>query len=315
MKAAVLSMNPAVDVTILVDGFGRNQVNRARSFWQTPGGKGVNVASFLRDLDVQVTITGLLGSENSQIFEKLFSEKEILDRFVRIPGQTRTGIKIVDETTQQTTDINLPGLVPPSNATAEVTCILDAVMQDCPWLVLTGSLPPGIPEDFYAAIIEKAARAGIRTVLDTSGNALLLGLASGADLVKPNLTELTEISPLPFDCTDEKGLVESARKVLNHAEQIAVISSGARGSLYVTKQIAFHAAPPVVPVISTVGAGDAMVAGLLKGISRNYSVEDMLRLGTACSLAVITSKERKLSGEVDLMDRFGKDVTIQYLST
>jgi 1-phosphofructokinase family hexose kinase len=273
----------------------------------------VNVASFLSDLDVQVTITGLLGTENSLIFEKLFCEKGIEDRCVRIPGQTRSGIKIVDETTQQTTDINLPGLLPPASAAAEVTRILDTFLQECSWLVLTGSLPPGIPEDFYAHIIEKASHAGVRTLLDTSGNALRLGLVAGAALVKPNLSELAEINPLTCDFDDEIRMTESAREVLNHEQQIIVVSLGERGSLYVTREEAFHAVPPSVQVISTVGAGDAMVAGLLAGISREYSVVDMLKLGTACSLSVITSKERSLPGVATLKAAFGNAVQIKQI--
>src|SRR5438477_11391870 len=108
MKIATVTLNPAIDQTVRADGFRPNMVNRAQAMQFDAGGKGVNVASFLADAGYEVTVTGLLGQDNADIFEQLFADKRIDDRFVRIPGRTRIGVKIVDEAGQQTTDINKP---------------------------------------------------------------------------------------------------------------------------------------------------------------------------------------------------------------
>src|SRR5687767_1971007 len=112
MKIATVTLNPAIDQTVMVDNFTPNAVNRAQSLQLDAGGKGVNVASFLADYGLSVAVTGFLGQENPQVFEQHFARKRIDDRFVRIPGLTRTGIKVVDQARRQTTDINLPGLTP-----------------------------------------------------------------------------------------------------------------------------------------------------------------------------------------------------------
>src|SRR5712692_11608796 len=116
MKIATVTLNPAIDMTTRADGFQANTVNRGQTMQFDAGGKGVNVASFLADYGHATAVTGFLGQENADIFEQLFARKGIDDRFVRIPGSTRIGVKIVDEANQQTTDINMPGLPPPLEA-------------------------------------------------------------------------------------------------------------------------------------------------------------------------------------------------------
>src|SRR5947208_16681879 len=112
MKIATVTLNPAIDQTVRVDNFQPNRVNRAQALTFDASGKGVNVASFLADYGYNVAVTGYLGQENVNIFEQFFASKGIDDCFVRIPGNNRINVKVVDEVNQQTTDINLPGLPP-----------------------------------------------------------------------------------------------------------------------------------------------------------------------------------------------------------
>ncbi|MFC6667817.1 PfkB family carbohydrate kinase [Deinococcus radiopugnans] len=109
-SVVTLTLNPALDLTVQADGWRRGQVNSAQAYQQDAGGKGVNVASFLADWGLSVTVTGLLGAGNPEAFEALFQAKHMHDAFVRVPGLTRVGIKLADGAAQETTDINLPGL-------------------------------------------------------------------------------------------------------------------------------------------------------------------------------------------------------------
>src|SRR5581483_392989 len=109
MKIATVTLNPAIDQTVRVDHFRPNAVNYAQTMHFDAGGKGINVASFLADAGFFPTVTGFLGQDNADIFEQFFASKNLNDQFVRIPGRTRIGVKIVDEVNQQTTDINMPG--------------------------------------------------------------------------------------------------------------------------------------------------------------------------------------------------------------
>src|SRR6266702_1730516 len=171
MRIATVTLNPAIDMTVRVDGFQTNTVNRGQSMQFDAGGKGVNVASFLADYGYATAVTGFLGQENADIFEQLFARKRIDDQFVRIPGRTRIGVKIVDEANQQTTDINMPGLTPPLEAMDTLFKTIEQLVASCDWFVLSGTLPPGIPATTYATLIKRLNKHGTQAVLDTSRDA------------------------------------------------------------------------------------------------------------------------------------------------
>ena len=153
MKIATVTLNPAIDQTVRVNNFRTNTVNRGQAMQFNAGGKGVNVASFLADTGHTVAVTGFLGQDNVEIFERFFVRKGIEDHFVRIPGETRTGVKIVDEANQHTTDINMPGLTPLPEAVEALFGQIEQLAASCDWFVLAGALPPGVPTTLYATII------------------------------------------------------------------------------------------------------------------------------------------------------------------
>src|SRR6266567_5987959 len=153
MRIATVTLNPALDQTVRVDRFCPNTVNYAQAMQFDAGGKGINVASFLADVGFTPTVTGFLGQDNVGIFEQFFAQKQIDDQFIRIPGSTRIGVKIVDEANQQTTDINMPGLPPPAVALSTLLETMKHLAGSCDWFVLSGTLPPGVPATTYATII------------------------------------------------------------------------------------------------------------------------------------------------------------------
>src|SRR5947209_10686270 len=168
MKIATVTLNPAIDQTVRADGFRPNTVNRGQAMQFDAGGKGVNVASFLADYGHATAVTGFLGQENPELFEQLFAQKRIEDHFVRIPGRTRIGVKIVDEANQQTTDINMPGLAPAGEEMHTLLQTVEQLAASCDWFALSGRLPPGLPETTYATLITLLRQHGKYTALDTS---------------------------------------------------------------------------------------------------------------------------------------------------
>jgi 1-phosphofructokinase len=285
MRIATVTLNPAIDMTVRVDGFQTNTVNRGQTMQFDAGGKGVNVASFLADYGHATAVTGFLGQENAEIFEQLFARKRIDDQFVRIPGRTRTGVKIVDEANQQTTDINMPGLIPTTEAMNKLLETIEGLTASYDWFALSGNLPPGVPAAIYATIVTQLKRRGKQVVLDTSGEALREGARAGPTIVKPNVDELQQLTGQSLP--DEAAIEQAARQLLGDI-QLVVISMGERGALFVDAATTLMATPPGVQVKSTVGAGDAMVAGLIAGQIQGLSLPDCARLATAFSLGAIT---------------------------
>lgn len=286
MKIATVTLNPAIDQTVRVDHFRPNMVNHAQTMRLDAGGKGVNVASFLADAGFTPSVTGFLGQDNAGIFEQFFASKGIDDRFIRIPGSTRIGVKIVDEARQQTTDINMPGLLPPAEAMDALLETIDRLTDSCDWFVLSGTLPPGVPAPTYATLITRLTEFGKKVVLDTSRDALRAGIQAAPTIVKPNIDELQELTGQPL--TDEAALERAARGLLAGGIELVVISMGAQGALFVDAASTLIATPPAVTVKSTVGAGDAMVAGLIAGQIQGLDLPACARLATAFSLGTIT---------------------------
>jgi 1-phosphofructokinase len=310
MRVATVTLNPAIDLTVRVDGFQTNRVNRGQTMQFDAGGKGVNVASFLADYGLASAVTGFLGEENADIFEQLFARKRIDDRFVRVPGRTRIGVKIVDEANQQTTDINMPGLLPTTEAMDKLLETIEGLAATYDWFALSGNLPPGVPTTIYATIIAQLKRHGKQVVLDTSGEALREGAQSGPTIVKPNVDELQQLTGqlLP----DEAAIEQAARQLLGEI-QLVVISMGERGALFVDAGTTLIATPPRVLVRSTVGAGDAMVAGLIAGQIQGLSLPDCARLATAFSLGAITQVGSHLP-DLEALQAYAQQVTI-HIST
>lgn len=286
MRIATVTLNPAIDQTVRVNNFHTNTVNRGQAMQFNAGGKGVNVASFLADTGHEVAVTGFLGQDNAEIFERFFARKGIEDHFVRIPGETRTGVKIVDEANQHTTDINMPGLMPPPQAVEALFGQIEQLAASCDWFVLAGALPPGVPTTLYATIITRLKELGKRVVLDTSGEALRAGVLADPTVIKPNIDELQELTGQTLANEFDIELASSA--LMNDSIKLVVVSMGERGAMFVDQESALVATPPPVIVKSTVGAGDAMVAGLLGGLAQNLSLADCARLATAYALGRIT---------------------------
>lgn len=289
IDVVTVTPNPAIDWTVTVPGFAPGAVNRASADRSRPAGKGVNVAAALAGYGHGAAATGFLGRDNAAAFESYFAELGIDDAFVRVAGATRVGIKIVDPSRQETTDVNFPG---PAVTAEDVDALLrrvDALAADGRWFVLAGSLPPGADAVLYAELTRRIRARGGRVVLDTSGVALQHALDAAPHVVKPNVHELElllgQLLPSPDDVAD------AARALLERGVELAAVSMGAEGALFVARDAIVHARPPSVTVGSTVGAGDAMVAGIVAARLAGLDLAETARLATAFSLAALTRTE------------------------
>ena len=280
-----VTANPAVDQTVWIPGFRAGEVNRVRRQEVAAGGKGVNVAAFLAAFGVETLATGFLGTANAGLFEEFLAERGIEERFVRVHGTTRTGVKIVDEEAGTTTDINFPGFDVPGDRVADLETLVATVTRPDGWMVLSGSLPPGAPADLYARLCTSAREAGMRVAVDTSGPPLAEAVRTIPDLLKPNREELEELTGRPLG--DREALADAARELVDAGVTTVVVSLGGEGALFVRAGEAVFAAPPRVRVASTVGAGDAMVAGTIAGTLRDLPLGEVAALATATAATKI----------------------------
>lgn len=287
IQAVTIALNPALDQTIEVERLSVGEVNRALTMQVDVGGKGINVASCLADFGIRTAVTGLLGRENAAPFEALFQAKTIANQCFYLDGQTRINTKLVERESGETTDINLPGPALSADAIEaqleRLMTRLDGLADQALWVVLAGSLPPNWPTDTYRRLIDHLHRRGARVALDASGAALASAIAAGPDIVKPNRDELAELIGRPLTSSEE--VLAAARELLARpvAPGLVVVSMGADGALFVSRDECWLAHPALVELISTVGAGDAMVAGIIAGQVGELSLSDTAKLATAFS--------------------------------
>jgi len=289
-QVVTITLNPAIDRTVTISNFTAGAVNRVESVRSHPGGKGVNVASALADHGHGVAVTGFLGRSNAGAFEELFSQKKIADHFVRIAGQTRIGIKITDPVRAETTDINFPGPAPTSEELSMLRWQIATLEAE--WFVVAGSLPPGVDPKIYREIIASLRQTGRKVLLDTSGEAFSLALEAGPTVVKPNIHEFEAFIGYPL--SNEQEVVAAARTLIDRGIELVVISMGKEGACFITATESVVARPPEIEVKSTVGAGDAMVAGILSGQLEKISLGECARLATAFSIDSLSRLESGL---------------------
>jgi len=283
---ATVTLNPALDLTAELAELLAGAVNRVTAAQQDPGGKGVNVAGFLADWQVRLAVTGFLGTENAQSFQRLLAAKGIADHFVAVDGPTRTNIKIVEQDGARITDLNFPGFhVSPEHEQALARTV-DMLASRYEWVLFCGSLPEGVAPDVYAYLIARARAQGARVALDTSGAPLAAGLTAQPQVIKPNGKELSEVLGTPIETVAQAA--DAARVMRRRGIDSVIVSLGADGAVFADAHGVLHAVGQARTVRSTVGAGDALLAGFMLGTLRGLPPADRARLATGFSLGALT---------------------------
>lgn len=284
-----VTLNPALDKTVIVRGFRLDATNRATITRVDIGGKGINVARNLKRLGCDVMATGFLAADDRHQTAATLARHGIETGFVLVAGELRVNLKIIDPLTGSETEINEPGGTVPAAAVASLAATLRGLAARASVMVFSGSVPPDAPVDLYAQFVALAHAAGVRTVLDTTGSALAAGIAAGPDLVKPNRAEAEEL--LGTAINDEPGLIAAAQRLLTLGARSAVISLGPDGAVGASPTGIWRAHPIAVAAHSTVGAGDAMVAALAYGLMKSLPLSEALRLATAAGSAAAATIE------------------------
>ncbi|MDX7985746.1 1-phosphofructokinase [Xenorhabdus sp. 12] len=302
-RVATITLNPAYDLVGLCPDIVKGRVNRVQTAGLHAAGKGNNVAKVLRDLGIDVTVSGFLGRENQEGFQQFFSENNMINRFHLVSGRTRINVKLTEKH-GEVTDFNFSGF----HVTEEEweRFVNDSLtwIDQFDMVVVSGSLAEGIkPERLADWMIQLRQRCPC-IIFDSSREALVAGLKASPWLVKPNHHEL-EIwagKPLP----DLDSIIDVAHELRDKGIAHVVISLGEQGALWVNASGAWLAKPPHCEVISTVGAGDSMVGGLVYGLLMRESSEYTLRLATAVSALTVSQPNVGIRSRVELASMMSK---------
>ncbi|RME10380.1 MAG: 1-phosphofructokinase [Ardenticatenia bacterium] len=278
-----LTLNPAVDRELQVADIQFNSVLRATAWRVDAGGKGFNVSRMLQVLgERSVAVAFLAGHAGTYLSESLQSMGIDVEA-VWVPGETRTNVSIVQAGDGRYIKVNEPGPTISPEAQAAMLEKIRSLAQAGDWWVLSGSLPPGVPADFYATILTMLKEAGAYSVLDTSGAPLRLAYQAAPFLIKPNREEAAELFGVPVETRDD--LLEVARRFLASHVRYAAISLGEDGALLATPEGTWWGQAPEIEARNPIGAGDAMIAGMVWALGQQWPPEDVLRAGMACGAA------------------------------
>ena len=253
-----LTPNPSVDRTVEIDALVRGEVLRATGAHVDPGGKGINVSRALAAHGIPTRAVLPVGGAVGAQLVSLLHGIDVVQ--VPIAGDVRANVSVV-EPDGTVTKLNEPGpRLSDLEVAALVRCTCEAA-RGADWVVAAGSLPPGVDDEFFAKLGRSLAQQGISYVVDTSGTSFTHALAAGPDLVKPNREELAEVSGLPVRTVGEA--VTAARSLLDRGAKAVLASLGSDGAVLVEPLHAWYGEAPVDSPISSVGAGDATLAGFL----------------------------------------------------
>ena len=279
-----VTLNPALDKTVEIPSLTVDSVNRITAMRTDPGGKGINVSKVIDKLGGKSIATGILGGDTGRAIQSALEAMGLETDFRFVDGETRTNLKIIDPVNHTNTDINEPGVTVSEAILGDLLKELTGKLTEKDIVVLSGSLPKGAPKDTYGTWVKACRDTGAKVILDADGDLLAAGLEAAPYMIKPNNHEISRLMGKTLKTPEE---LEQAAKELMDQYDIGkiVVSMGGDGALYVTKDGTIYAEGLKVPVGSTVGAGDSVVAALAVAEEAGMSLEETVRLSTATGAA------------------------------
>ncbi|MDR2613023.1 MAG: 1-phosphofructokinase family hexose kinase [Deltaproteobacteria bacterium] len=284
-----VTLNASVDKRYSLERLEPGTVMRLTSCRETAGGKGLNVARVLKLLGAQVLATGLAGGRNGDFIECELTSLGICHDFVRIRGESRCCVNVIEAETGRQTEFLEPGPPVDGPAVDDFLGRFERAASRSSVVTISGSLPQGIPEGFYATLATLARRAGALSIVDAGGGSLESALRCGPDLVKPNLEEASSL--LGRRLESERDAADAASACLDLGARIAVVSMGARGAVVAGPDALLKVSPPRVEARNAVGCGDSMVAGFARGLEGCWGLERSARFAVALSAASAMCEE------------------------
>lgn len=305
-----ITLNPALDRTIEVDGLVPDDANRILHEARYAGGKGIDVSRVIAELGGESVALGFIGGYDGLELEGRLINEGVLCDFTRIGGETRTNIILVDRKNKTQIMLNAAG---PNITPAEIGLFFEKIRSlphDAEFVMVSGSVPPGVSVNIYAQIITTLKGMGIRVALDADGKLLHNGYKANPYLIKPNIHEFQRLTGVTSIEVEE--FRKEARHIIEGGIEIVLISMGPKGIVGVTRDETLWAIPPQVEVVSPVGAGDSAVAGFIYALTKGMDFRESLILATASGTAAVKTPGTELCKTKDVAKIKGK-ITVEKL--
>jgi len=287
MNVLTITLNPAVDKTLEVEGFHVGGLNKVAASRADAGGKGINVSRVLKSLGTDSLATGLIGGRTGDFIIDAIDKLGIDNDFVHLPHDTRTNLKVFDRLTKTITEINEPG---PEVQVDKFQSLLDKVslhLRKDMLVILSGSIPASVGVDAYSRLIQIIEAQGALAVLDADGAPFKAAIKAAPFMIKPNRDELIRYFNSALDT--EEDLLEAMNHFISLGVKHVFVTLGSEGAYYRSEGCAYRLKPLKIEAHSSVGAGDAFVGGVVHALSCGFDVETMLRYGVASSAGAVTT--------------------------
>lgn len=304
-----VTLNPSMDKTGNLTNYEHGGVNHITDVIRDAAGNGIIASKTMKALGREDSVaTGFLGGINGERIELILEGMGISSDFVKIAGDTRTNLKIV-ESNGFVTEFNEPGpIVNPSDVQALKDKILGYANEDTVF-VFSGSIPRGCPDTIYAELTEEVKAKGSKVVLDVNGDLMKTSLSAKPDIIKPDKQEIEAYFDMEFSVSEE-GLIDMGHRIIEqHGVGVVCISRGAMGALFITEDKCYRCPALKVETHSTVGAGAAMDAAFALGLQNNCTLEDSIKLAMAISAGSVTTQGTK-SASKEIVDDLSKQVEL-----
>ncbi len=306
-----VTMNPSIDKIYFVNDFRLGEVHRPTDMIASPGGKGLNVARVAKLMGEVVGATGPLGGGNGDFIQKGVVDLGIKSLFCPIAGESRICVNVSDVVNQHSTEVLEAGPVISEEEAAVQLKLFTDLMNDTDVVTMSGSMAKGLPTDYYGQLIQAAKDKGVRTLLDSSGEAFVAGVKAKPYAIKPNEDEIKKVYHEPVETIEDK--MAAIRFFKNEGIELPIISMGKDGSLAGLSDGIYKVSIPSVKVVNTVGSGDSFIAGLAIGLQRGLDEQSMLKMATACGTAN-TQYAQTGFVEPDVVDGYYKQVTVEKIA-
>lgn len=277
-----ITLNPALDRNLWIERVNTDDSNRIQKEERYAAGKGIDVSRVLKTLGVRNNALGFVGGFDGEEMEGRLLNEGISCTFTKISGETRTNIVIYDLENKSQTIFSAPG---PEIMPFELMRIVQQVekLESPEYLIISGSLPPGVHPEIYSKIMEIAKGKGSKIILDTDGAALKTGIQGFPDVIKPNVHELGRLTGAELKNIQE--IIRAAQTICDNGTGIVLVSMGAKGILLVSEKEKYLAVPPQVKVVNTIGAGDSAIAGFVYGNVSGKTLPESLVCAVAAGTA------------------------------
>lgn len=282
--AVTVTLSASVDTSVEAPGFAQGGVVPGRVLAHEASGKGINLARCLKSLGTYVGALAFVGKPELDFYDEVLSQEGIPHRLVEVPGSTRNNITLLDPVSGLETHIRHEGLAVEKHHVRQLIAVIRQEVPSGSWVAFSGGAPPGMEAGDYEQLIEEAKGTGARVAVDTSGPYLKAALKMQPTLIKPNLTELSDLLSDDFDSPED--IAGACVALLDHVSNV-VVSIGAEGAVYVCDEGAWHCKAYVEPqdVRGTVGCGDAVVAGFISAMLEQLDPPARLVRAVACGSA------------------------------